>query len=211
MERRDSSVGRASGLGPRGPGSESACGSSESDIWAVTLVVASPYQGVNLGPGPGMGIQSWLWGSLHASKSRAQAMKGSPWLWNPWAQSTKVQNRECQWLHKMVTANLKKESRGNVCNWVRIEITVDASLDWLAGEFSLRRWTASLLQVKLSCVVLKWETPRTPFNIYYTTDVPKIQSFAIIHMTAIHCDVELVVLCMTYVHCTMYVLFILFR
>ena len=31
---------------------------SRSNIWAVTPAVASPYQGVNLGPGLGLEIQS---------------------------------------------------------------------------------------------------------------------------------------------------------
>ena len=56
---RDSSVSRASGFGPRGPGFESClCQSSQKRHWAFTPVVASPYQGVKLGPGLGLGIQS---------------------------------------------------------------------------------------------------------------------------------------------------------
>ena len=44
---RDSSVGRALGFGPRGPGFESCLyQQSQKWHWAVTLVVTSPYQGV---------------------------------------------------------------------------------------------------------------------------------------------------------------------
>ena len=67
--------------------------------WAVTLAVVSPYQGVKLGPGPGLGIQSWLWGSLFTSESRAQVMMDPPWL-ETHGQSQIVWNREYQWLHK---------------------------------------------------------------------------------------------------------------
>ena len=107
---RDSSVGRALGFGPRGLGFKSClCQSSWKWHWAVTPVVASPYQAVKLGPSPGLGIQSWLWESLCASKSRVWAMMDPPWLWNPWAESTKVRNREYQWLSKMVTCHRKKK------------------------------------------------------------------------------------------------------
>ena len=98
---QDSSVGGASAFEPRGPRFESCLfQSSRKWHWAATLAVASLYQGVKLGPGLGLGIQIWLWGSLHASKSRVWVMMGPSWLWNPWAESTKARNREYQWFHK---------------------------------------------------------------------------------------------------------------
>ena len=69
-----------------------------------------------IGSGPGLEIQSWLWGSLHASESRLWAMMDPPWLWNPWAESTEVRNREHQWLRRngdLSPQNLKKKK--NAC------------------------------------------------------------------------------------------------
>ena len=37
-----------------------------------------------------------------------QVMMDPPSLWNPQAESTEVQNKEYQWLHKMVTCHRKK-------------------------------------------------------------------------------------------------------
>ena len=64
------------------------------------------------------------------------------------------------------------------------------SLDWLAGGFSLKGWTGSFVHIKRSCVVIKWETSKTPFSIHYPRDGPKIFKvfFAIAHMTVIHCN-----------------------
>ena len=78
-----------------------------TERWEKTYIPGSLYQGVKLGTGPGLGIQCWLWGSLCTSKSRVQVMMDPPSLWNPWAESTEVQNREYQWLHKMVTCHRK--------------------------------------------------------------------------------------------------------
>ena len=62
---------RASGFWPQGPGFEFClCQLFWKWHWVVTPVVASLYQGIKLGPGLGLEIQSWLWGSLCASKSR---------------------------------------------------------------------------------------------------------------------------------------------
>ena len=44
----------------RGPGFESASSLGKWH-WAVALAIASPYQGVKLGQGLGLGIQNWLW------------------------------------------------------------------------------------------------------------------------------------------------------
>ena len=106
---RDSSVGRVSGFGPWGPGFKSClCQSSQKWHWVVTPAIASPYQGIKLGPELVLGIQRWLWESLHASESRAYVMMDPLWLWNPWAEATKIRNRVYQWLHKMVTCYRKK-------------------------------------------------------------------------------------------------------
>ena len=66
-----------------------------------------------LGLWTSLGIQSWLWGSLCTSRGRAQVMMDPPQLWNPWVESTKVQNREYQWLHNMVTCHCKKSKETN--------------------------------------------------------------------------------------------------
>ena len=46
-----------------------------------------------IGTGLGLEIQSWLWGSLCTSKSRAWVMMDPIWLWNPQVESTEVWNR----------------------------------------------------------------------------------------------------------------------
>ena len=69
------------------------------------------------------GIQSWLWGSLHTSENRAQMMMDPPWLWNPWAESTKVQNRDYQLLHKTTKIFFKIKYE---CNYASISA-------WLPG------------------------------------------------------------------------------
>ena len=70
-----------------------------------------------IGIGLGLEIQSWLWGSLRTRESRARVMN-PPWPWSPWAKSTEVQNREYQWLHKMMTCHRKKNSNKRQNGWI---------------------------------------------------------------------------------------------
>ena len=44
-------------------------------------------------------------------------MMDPPWLWNPWVESTEVQDTEYQWLHKMVTCHRKKLKRKKKEYW----------------------------------------------------------------------------------------------
>ena len=109
-----------------------------------------------IGTGLVLGIQSGLWGSLCSSKSRAWAMMDPLWLWNPWAESTEVWNREQQWLHKMVTCErknfLKKTNFTNIsiisltlkqlcapCLWFSIgkQQNILNWLSWHKSDFSI--------------------------------------------------------------------------
>ena len=49
----------------------------------------------------GSGNQRSLWRSLQTRDKSAWTTMGPLWLWNPWAESSKVRNWGCQWPHKM--------------------------------------------------------------------------------------------------------------
>ena len=82
--------------------------------WAVTLAVASPYQGVKLGPGLVSVIRVDSKDSLQANNREHRRWYIYPdFKTHPWVESTEVQNRGYQWLHKMVALSPQKFLKKN--------------------------------------------------------------------------------------------------
>ena len=101
-------AGRALGFVPRGPGFKSCLFQLFWKwYWVVTPVVASPYQGVKLGQ-----IYAWKFrvnSEDHYVQARAECRQWwiHPGLETHGQSQPKSGNRECQWLHKMVTCHRK--------------------------------------------------------------------------------------------------------
>ena len=76
------------------------CQQSRKWHWVVTLAVASPYQGVKLGPGSDLGNQSWLWETTAKGGVSTLALK-------PTSRGNRSLKKRDQWFHKMVTCHHK--------------------------------------------------------------------------------------------------------
>ena len=91
-------------------------------------------QGVKLGPGPSLGIQSWLWGSLCVTESRKQAMMDPPGF-ETYGQSqlkSKLESSSGSTKWWLVTAKIEIR-RKDITQWYKRFPTISVEIDWRSG------------------------------------------------------------------------------